>query len=204
MDKIGIFGGTFDPVHYGHLILAEQAMEDASLEQVIFMPARVQPFKMNTSIVDGTHRLAMLKLAIENNPKFSLSDLELNSSQISYTIHTLKKLKDCFKADTELFFIIGTDAFLGIEKWYCADELLRDFSFVIGSRPGHKETELKNQMNAFQIQYGTKMILINNAEVEISSTNIKNRIQEGKSIKYLLPEKVETYIYENLLYSYKT
>ena len=204
MDKIGIFGGTFDPVHYGHLILAEQAMEDASLKQIIFMPARVQPFKMNTSIADGAHRLAMLNLAIENNPKFSLSDLELNSTKVSYTIHTLNQLMETEMADAELFFIIGTDAFLGIEKWYCSDELLSRFSFVIGSRPGYKELELEQQMNAFRVKYATDMILINNAEVEISSTTIKKRIREGKSIKYLLPEKVETYIYENLLYSYKT
>jgi len=200
MRKIGILGGTFDPVHYGHLILAEQARGEAELDQVIFMPALVQPFKLNNRIAEGHHRCAMLKKAIENNPKFSVSVLELNTPEISYTINTLRDLKKILGADAELYFIIGTDAFLGLEKWYCADDLLHEFSFVIGTRPGYKELELRKHIDYFRSEYGTEIILINNSEVEISSTDIKERIQEGKSIKYLLPEAVENYIYENRLY----
>lgn len=204
MKKIGIIGGTFDPVHYGHLILAEQARAEASLDQVIFMPAMVQPFKLNVKIAEGDHRYAMLQRAITGNPYFSVSRMELDKPEISYTINTLKDCKAELGADTELYFIIGTDAFLNLEKWYAAEELLEGFSFVIGTRPGYKEQELKMLIERLRIQYGTEIIEINNSEVEISSTDIKNRIREGKSIKYLLPEGVEEYIYRNRLYLKET
>lgn len=199
MKKTGILGGTFDPVHYGHLILAEQAMGEAKLDQVVFMPALVQPFKRNTKVADANHRLEMLKLATENNPCFSVSDLELSSPEISYTINTLRNLKT-MDPDADLYFIIGTDAFLGLEKWYSSEDLLRCFSFIIGSRPGYKEQELRACMTHYRECYHTNMVLIDNSEVEISSTNIKERFRKGKSIKYLLPEAVEAYIYKNKLY----
>lgn len=201
MKKIGIMGGTFDPVHYGHLILAEQARVEAALDQVIFMPAMVQPFKLNTKITEGRHRYAMLAEAIAGNPYFSVSRKELDTPEISYTIHTLRDCKTEFGRGTELFFIIGTDAFLGLEKWYAAEDLLDCFSFVIGTRPGYKEEELKLHLSNLREKYTTNIIEINNSEVEISSTDIKNRIRDGKSIKYLLPAAVEEYIYKNKLYS---
>lgn len=204
MEKIGILGGTFDPVHYGHLILAEQARTEASLDRVIFMPAMVQPFKLNVKSAEGDHRYAMLQIATAGNPYFSVSRMELDKQEISYTIHTLKDCKEELGADTELFFIIGTDAFLNLEKWYAAEDLLEGFSFVIGTRPGYKEQELKALIGRLSAQYGTKIIEINNSEVEISSTDIKKRIREGKSIKYLLPENVEEYIYKNRLYREET
>lgn len=201
MKKIGIIGGTFDPVHYGHLILAEQARVEAALDHVVFMPAMVQPFKLHAQIADGDHRYAMLLAAVSGNPYFSVSRKELDSQEISYTIKTLKNCKEEYGADTELYFIIGTDAFLSMEKWYAAEELLRGFSFVIGTRPGYKEQELKLLLERVMIKYGTNVLEINNSEVQISSTDIKNRIRSGKSIKYLLPEGVEDYIYNNKLYS---
>lgn len=200
MDKIGILGGTFDPVHYGHLILAEQARAEASLDRVVFMPAMVQPFKLNVKTAGGDHRYAMLQIATAGNPHFSVSRMELDKPEISYTINTLNDCRAELGADTELYFIIGTDAFLNLEKWYAAEDLLEGFSFVIGTRPGYKEQELKTLIGRLRAQYGTKIIEINNPEVEISSTDIKNRVREGKSIKYLLPESVEEYIHKNRLY----
>ena len=200
MKKIGIIGGTFDPVHYGHLILAEQARVEASLDQVVFMPAMVQPFKLNARIAGGNHRYAMLLEAVTGNPYFSVSRRELDSSEISYTINTLRDCKAELGDEAELFFIIGTDAFLGLEKWYASKELLEGFSFIVGTRPGYKERELKLLIGRLKEEYGTEIIEINNSEVEISSTGIKDRIQGGKSIKYLLPESVEEYIYKNRLY----
>ena len=200
MKKIGIIGGTFDPVHYGHLILAEQARVEASLDQVVFMPAMVQPFKLNLKIADGDHRYAMLLEAVKGNLFFSVSKRELDSPEISYTINTLRDCKEEYGSDAELYFIMGTDAFLNLEKWYAAEELLTKFYFVIGTRPGYKEQELKLMLKRIRENFGTKVIEINNSEVEISSTDIKNRIREGKSIKYLLPDRVEEYIYKNKLY----
>ena len=200
MKKIGIIGGTFDPVHYGHLILAEQARVEASLDQVIFMPAMVQPFKLNTRITGGGHRFAMLQEAVAGNPFFSVSRMELDKQEISYTINTLIDCRGEFGTDSELYFIIGTDAFLNLENWYAAEDLLEGFSFIIGTRPGYKEQELKDLVERLKNQYGTKIIEIHNSEVEISSTDIKNRVREGKSIKYLVPEGVEEYIFRNGLY----
>jgi nicotinate (nicotinamide) nucleotide adenylyltransferase len=200
MKKIGIIGGTFDPVHYGHLILAEQARAEAALDQVIFMPAMVQPFKLNVKTADGEHRYEMLRKAIAGNPYFSVSRKELDSQKISFTINTLRDCRIEFGAETELYFIIGTDAFLNLEHWYEAEDLLEGFSFIVGTRPGYKEQELKKLVNRLRVQYGTKILEINNSEVEISSTDIKARIREEKSIKYLLPAEVEKYIYENRLY----
>ncbi len=200
MKKIGIIGGTFDPVHYGHLILAEQARVEAALDQIIFMPAMVQPFKLNSQITEGSHRYAMLLEAVSANPYFSVSRRELDSSEISYTVHTLRECKADFGFDAELYFIIGTDAFLGMEKWYAAEELMENYSFIIGTRPGYKEQELKLLVKRIRETFHTTIIEINNSEVEISSTDIKRRIRQGKSIKYLLPEGVEEYIYHNKLY----
>lgn len=201
MKKVGIIGGTFDPVHYGHLILAEQSRTEASLDYVIFMPAMVQPFKLNMKSAEGEHRYAMLQEAIAGNPHFSVSRKELDSPEISYTINTLKECRAEFGADTEIYFIIGTDAFLSLEKWYAAEDLLEGFSFVIGTRPGHREEERKALVSRLREQYGTKIVEIHNPEIEISSTDIKSRIREGKSIKYLVPERVEDYIYRNGLYT---
>lgn len=200
MKKIGIIGGTFDPVHYGHLILAEQARVEASLDQVIFMPAMVQPFKLNAKITDGSHRYAMLQEAVAGNPYFSVSRMELDKPEVSYTIHTLNDCREDFGADAELYFIIGTDAFLNLEKWYAAEDLLTDFSFVVGTRPGYKEQELNALIQRLQNQYSAEIIEINNSEVEISSTDIKNRVRAGKSIKYLVPDGVEAYIRKYMLY----
>ncbi|HML38956.1 MAG TPA: nicotinate-nucleotide adenylyltransferase [Bacillota bacterium] len=200
MKKIGIIGGTFDPVHYGHLILAEQARAEASLDQVIFMPAMVQPFKLHDKIADGEDRYAMLQEAVAGNPYFSVSRKELDSPEISFTINTLKSCKTEFGEDAELFFIIGTDAFLNLEKWYEAENLIEGFSFVVGMRPGYKEQELRVLVDRLREEYRARIVEINNSEVEISSSDIKKRIREGKSIKYLLPEGVEEYIYRNGLY----
>lgn len=203
MNKIGILGGTFDPVHYGHLILAEQARGEAKLDQVIFMPAMIQPFKLNAKIADASHRYEMLMKATSDNPEFIVSEMELNSPEVSYTIKTLRDCKNRLGENVELYFIIGTDAFLGLEKWYGSDELLKEFCFIVGTRPGYKELELKQRVEYFREKYNTKITQINNSEVEISSTDIKDRIREGKSIKYLLPKSVEEYIYKNHLYMEK-
>lgn len=200
MNRIGIIGGTFDPVHFGHLILAEHARTEASLDQVIFMPAMVQPFKLNKKSAEGEHRFAMLQEAIAGNPNFSVSRKELDSPEISYTIHTLRECRKEYGTDTEICFIIGTDAFLSVEKWYAAKELLENYIFVVGMRPGYKEEELMALESRLRDQYKARIIMIRNPEVEISSTEIKERIREGKSVRYLLPERVEEYIRVNRLY----
>ena len=137
MKRIGIFGGSFDPIHYGHLHLAEEARCRAKLDQVLFIPAWVSPFKQDTQPADGSQRLEMVRMAIASNPGFSVSDMELKRREVSYTADTLRRCKAMAGGESRLYFITGTDAFLTIEQWYKSEELLRNYSFLIGTRPGY-------------------------------------------------------------------
>ncbi len=198
--KIGIFGGSFDPIHIGHLILAEEAFLQAGLDQILFMPAKVSPFKQNQEMASEFHRLEMIKLAIKGNDKFQFSDYEFRGQDVSYTIHTLRGLKKLLGEEHNLYFIMGTDAFLDIEKWYCSKELLMEFSFIIGSRPGYKEDLLMNIIYSLKNKYPCDLIKIRNRHIEISSSGLKQSWKECRSIQYLVPKEVEEYIIAQKLY----
>lgn len=200
MERIGIFGGTFDPIHYGHLILADQARYDVKLSKVVFMPANLSPFKLHREIADGAHRYEMVKLAIAGNPYFDVSDLELGKREVSYTIQTLRACRRDYGPDCELCFITGTDAFLGVERWADADELLTDYSFIVGSRPGYREDALDQLIRELREKRGTRVYKVHMTEVDISSTDIKHKLRAGRPIRYLLPEAVEAYLREKELY----
>lgn len=200
MNKIGIYGGSFDPIHWGHIQLALQAKEELHLDKVIFIPAKHQPFKLDMEVSSEQHRVNMLIQALQGIEELEISYAELENDEISYTINTLRRIRTFYNDDTEFFFILGTDAFLHIELWYKSEELLRDFSFAIGSRPGYKEDELKCCIDRVREVYNTSIIMLNNKELPISSTDIKNNVKRGRSIKNLVPEAVERYIHENGLY----
>ncbi|WP_312649429.1 nicotinate-nucleotide adenylyltransferase [Aminipila sp.] len=200
MNKIGIYGGSFDPIHWGHIQLALQAREELHLDKVIFIPAKYQPFKMDMEVTPEEHRVNMLIQALQGKKGLEISYAELEIDEISYTINTLRRIRTFYSSDTEFFFILGTDSFLNIECWYKSKELLRDFSFAIGSRPGYKEDQLKCCIDKIRAVYNTNIILLNNEELPISSTDIKTHIKMGESIKDLVPESVERYIHENGLY----
>lgn len=203
MNKIGIFGGSFDPIHYGHLLLAEQARSMHGLSRVIFMPAKISPFKLNTMPTKGEDRYAMVLRAIEGNPYFFASDYELQKKTVSYTIETLRALKKEWGNEAKLFFITGTDAFLGIEDWAHAKELLSEFSFLVGNRPGYQDEALERLISQVQNCYETKVEKVEMPKVEISSTDIKERFYSGKSVKYLLPDSVAEYAISHCLYGIK-
>ena len=200
MRKIGVFGGTFDPVHNGHVSLAKDAADQAQLDQVVFMPVYVQPFKQGKKTAEGSDRLTMLRLAVDSDPRLAVSDYEIASEAVSYTYRTLRALKGSFGEDTEIFFICGTDSFLKIESWMKAEELLDRYSFVVGTRPGYKEEELKETIGRIRKNHGTEIVKINNRRVDVSSTVIRERTAAGLSVTGLVPEKVERYIIENRLY----
>ncbi|NLY71231.1 MAG: nicotinate-nucleotide adenylyltransferase [Clostridiales bacterium] len=200
MKKIGIIGGTFDPIHYGHLLLAEQARDILDLQQVVFIPARTSPFKKDMEAAAGEDRYQMVLAATAGNNKFRVSKIELEGPEISYTYYTLLACEKELGDDSELYFICGTDSFLSIEKWIEADKILKKFPLIVGSRPGYKQAEVDNLIKHLTKCYGTRVYKIDMPKVDISSTDIKNRIREGRSIKYLVPETVEKYIYENRLY----
>jgi len=198
--KIGIFGGSFDPVHLGHIGLAKDAITEAGLDKVIFIPAKLQPFKLDKKVTPGEDRLAMLNLATDNIDGLEVSDYELKSDRISYTYLTLREMEKSLGNDVQMYFITGTDSFINIEKWKNAEELLNDFSYIVGSRPGYKMHELEECIERIQNTYNTEVIVINNKELDISSTEIRKRLETGKSAIDLIPDEVERYIREHDLY----
>ena len=197
--KIGIFGGTFDPVHLGHISLAEDACEQAGLKEVIMVPARIQPFKQDKHTASGHDRLRMLALEAEWNDRITVSSYELDNESVSYTYLTLRAMQERHP-DDELYFICGADSLLKIHTWMHADELLTSYSYIIGARPGYKEQEVQEQIQRLHDTYGTSIVLINNKQMDISSTEIRDRLAAGQSVSDLISPKVERYIKEHELY----
>lgn len=200
MKKIGIIGGSFDPVHFGHLLLAEQARDFVSLEQVIFIPAKVSPFKLKSPPADSHHRYKMTELAIKGNPGFSISDIEINSEKVSYTYKTLEKLQEIFGEDASLFFIVGTDSFLTMRDWMEAERIFENFSIIVGYRPRYKDKLLDKMAGYLRENFNTEIIKVRMPKIDISSSNIKKRIKKSRSIRYMMPNSVTEYIYEHRLY----
>lgn len=200
MNKIGIYGGSFDPIHLGHIQLALQAKEELHLDKVLFVPTKRQPFKLDKKVTSEEHRVNMIIQALQGQKDFEISYIELENNEISYTINTLKRIKTFYNDDIEFFFILGVDSFLTIEKWYDSKQLLSNYSFAIGNRPGYKECELKSCISRMRQVYNTNIILLNNKELSISSTDIKANVKKGIRINNLVPKAVERYIHENSLY----
>ena len=200
MDKIGVFGGSFDPVHYGHLILAEQLREEAGLDKIVFIPTYISPFKQAVKATDGRSRVEMLRRAFLGNPNFSVSDIEIQRQGTSYTIDTLEYLQQQYEG-RRIYFIMGTDAFLGIENWYRHEDLLNNFSFLVGMRKGHDNEQLLQTAEELRSRYTLDVRIFDIPELELSSSELRFRCQAGRSIKYLTPDPVIEYIQEQGLYS---
>lgn len=200
MRKIGILGGSFDPVHFGHIGLAEDAKELVSLDEVLLIPAKLQPFKLDKKFVDGTHRLEMIKLATQEISGLTACDYELQQEQISYTYKTLKAISEMEGPDTKIYFITGTDAFLKIDLWKNAKDMLQTYSFIVGNRPGYREEELSECIENLKRDYNTDIIKVDNRRRDISSTEIRQRLENKESLTGLVPEVVERYIITHGLY----
>lgn len=200
MRRIGIFGGSFDPIHNGHLHLAEEARCMAKLDQVLFIPTWISPFKQDSDPASCQQRLDMVRIATSSNPSFAVSDMEIRREVVSYTADTLKRCREMMGEDTRLYFITGTDTFLTIEKWYHAEEILTQYSFIIGSRPGYREEDLIDVIERVRERYGTDVLKIEIPRLEISSSDIRDSIRIGKSVRYLLPDPLLHYIERHQLY----
>ena len=199
MKKVGIMGGTFNPIHNGHLFLAEHAYEQAGLDYVLFMPTMKPPHKADMSIVSAEHRINMVRLAIKNNPKFVLSDLELNRPGITYTSDTLKALKEN-EPDTEYYFIVGGDSLMMMSHWMDPQTVFRLSTIVAGGREQCSQEQLENQVKHLEDAYDGKIILLDMPIMEISSEQIRNRLAKGETIRYYVPDEVISYIQEYDLY----
>ena len=202
MRRIGIMGGTFDPIHYGHLVAAEEARCQFGLEKVIFIPAGHPPHKVSRKISDACHRLAMTRLAIESNPFFTASAIEIERPGLSYTINTVRDMRSTYPL-ADIYFITGADAVLEILSWKHIDELLDQCCFIAAKRPGYRLGRLKAKLPGLRREQFRRITVMEVPALAISSTDIRQRVQTGRPIKYLLPEAVEKYIGEQGLYREK-
>lgn len=198
--KIGISGGTFNPIHNGHLIVAEMVREEFGLEEVLFIPSGMPPHKDLKDVAEAEHRLNMVQQAVKNNPYFFESRVEVERGGYTYTIDTVKNLREVYGNDTRLYYIIGADVLGDLLTWRNYQEVFKLCGFIAVMRPGNDTEGFNRQMEYLKDTFGAVIHFINTPLIEISSTNIRNRVKEGKSIKYLVPEAVENYIKEKGLY----
>jgi len=196
--RVGVFGGTFDPIHIGHLVSAEEAWVELKLERVVFIPAGLPPHKLDHVVSPVEHRLAMLELAIASNPHFAVSRVDMDRFGPSYTADTIELLRDEWGPGVEIYFIMGSDSLLDILTWHDPRRLIRLCRFVVLSRPGY-QVDL-DELDALLPGVASRVQMLNAPELAISSTDIQRRVREGLSIKYQVPEAVEDYIYQHKLY----
>lgn len=197
--NIGIIGGTFDPIHNGHLIIAEYARTSLKLDNVLFIPSGMHPFKDNKKITDAKNRMDMILLAIDSNPCFEVSSLEITRIGITYTIDTMISLKDKYPED-ELYFIFGSDILFELDKWKRIEELSRLCKFVLLDRYSKEEQEIYKRIEELKSSYNIDIEKIKSPIIDISSTEIRERVSKKISIRYLVPELVEKYILNSKLY----
>lgn len=192
--KVGIMGGTFDPVHLGHLIAAERAAEGALLDEVWFMPANVPPHKEQQPAASPEHRLEMVRRAIAGHPDFHCIDIEIHRGGISYSIDTVLELQGRYP-DRRFYYIIGADMVMYLPEWHRIDELVRHISFIGLQRPG-----CDLELSKLPVNIREKVNLVPMPMIEISSTEIRERKRNRRSILFAVPEAVDQYIEENGLY----
>lgn len=193
MKRIFVFGGSFDPIHIGHLILAQSCGEALNC-RVVFLPTGNPPHKSN--ITSARHRLNMLKLAVSGNNKFDISTYEIEKKEKSYTYKTLEHLSKFY--GKEIFFFVGGDSLQDIHKWKKPEMILEQSTLVYAKRPGYI-VEVKNHFDKYGLNYN-KVHEINTPMIDISSTDIRNKVKQGLTIKYLVPLAVERYIKTHNLY----
>jgi len=197
--NVGILGGTFDPVHSGHLILAEVAREQLNLNEVLFIPAGQPWLKVERTITPAEHRLQMLRLALNDTPYFRISEMEIQRSGPTYTIDTINALKKRLSDEDELFFILGQDNLMQLPQWHDAPELIKLCYLVAPPRPGVKKPDLK-ALEAEIPGIRQRVMLMKEPLPDISATNIRERVARGLSVRHLVPEPVNRYIKEHRLY----
>ena len=195
--KIGLFGGTFDPIHNGHLWIAKKAMESCQLDKVIFIPSGIS--YMKTGVSDAYHRVNMVKLAISDCPKFCLSTIESSKEKNSYSHETVSEFKEMYPND-ELFFIIGFDSLENMIKWKNPDIIFEKSTVLVALRGYADEIAAKKLIASYSEKFNAKITMIKCKKIDVSSTQIRHNIKNGIDTGGYLPKKVYDYIYNNLLY----
>lgn len=198
MRRIGVIGGTFDPIHYGHLAAAEEARVKMDLERVLFVVAGMPPHKLNEEVTPVEHRLATVSLAIASNPYFEISTVDVDRPGPSYTVHTISIMQEQMGQETEIFFIMGLDSLAELPTWHQPERLIESCRLVAVKRPG-VEIDLA-ELESSVPGIASRVDIIDMPEVDISSSELQQRVRDGLPIKYQVPEEVETYIMEHGLY----
>lgn len=200
-DRIGIFGGSFNPVHLGHLVAAQDALEHMGLNRVVFLPAAQPPHKHGAPLAASADRLEMLRLAIAGDLRFEVSDDEIGRGGISYTVDTLRRFRARL-ADASLYFIIGADSLLELHTWRDVETVLQLAEIVTVGRPGVALEHVNRETLRLPDPWPARLTvnLVAGHRIDISSTDIRNRVSKGQSIRYLVPEAVERYIHARKLY----
>ncbi len=211
--RIGILGGTFDPVHIAHLRVCEEVAEEIQLDKVYLIPVHIPPHKGEKSITDFSHRLKMLELAVSTSPILDVLDLEGKMGGISYTVHTLKELNRAFGGSHTIYFIMGMDAFLEIDTWYRYKDIFSLAELVVISRPGYEIDDISSYIktlgvecsgisdNTIRLASGRSLIYLPTTHLDISSSHIRKMVKRRRSIRFLVTEDVRRYIEERGLYT---
>lgn len=197
MERWGIIGGSFDPIHLAHVYIAEEAKNKLALDKIIFMPVGSQPLKIDKRVTEASLRFKMVKEAIKGKNCFEVSDYEIKKQGLSYTYETLEHFK---KSNRELYFITGADCLMDLDRWKGVDRIFKACKFVVLTRPGFKAKELLEQKETQEKRYGGEIIFLEVPGLGISSTEIREKIRDGEKIDNLLSKDVIRIIEEENLY----
>lgn len=199
MKKIGIMGGTFNPIHIGHLILAERAMEENGLDEIWLIPTGCSYMKAGTDVLPGEERYAMTKLAVADNQKMKCLDIEINRPGYTYSYETLEQLREKYPTYS-FYFIVGADCLFTIENWKCPERIFEDCEILAAVRNGVCMDEMQRKKQELEQKFHAGIHLLPFPDLEISSTDLRRRIRMGKSVRYLIPDAVVSYIDEKHFY----
>ena len=196
--RYAIYGGSFDPVHIGHVSLADCAVKQCGLDELIFMPAYISPFKQDRKVTDGKDRIAMLETVLGYNPSFSVSDYEIKKGGPSYTVETLRYFRD--RDEGKLHFVCGFDSIVQLDTWYEGPEILKDYPVITVRRPDTDDSLGMEKIGAYRRDFGADITVLDMPPVDASSTEIREKVRRGESISGLVLPETEGYIIEHKLY----
>ncbi|PRY57971.1 MULTISPECIES: nicotinate-nucleotide adenylyltransferase [Glycomyces] len=191
--RIGVFGGTFDPPHLGHLVAASEAAFECGLDEVVFVPAGDPWQKAHIKVTDAAARLEMTRLAVDSDPMFRVSTCDIDREGATYAVDTVADVRAEYEGDVDLFFIIGADSLENLHTWHRVEDLVRSVKFIALNRPGHSRREVDTS-------FGIQVEFIDMPAVDLSSTECRQRVRDGQPVRYLVPDAVAAFIEERGLY----
>lgn len=198
--KIGIMGGTFDPIHYGHLLIAQSAADEFNLDKVLFVPTGKSPHKQEELVTDAEKRCDMVKLAIASNEKFCFCDIEVKNQGVNYTYATLEKLWKLYE-NSRLYFIMGGDSLKDFKTWREPARICRYAVILAAVRDEMAGAEMKETIEELKELYQAEIFMLHSPNFSVSSRSIRERIRENRSVRYLIPDEVEEFIYSEMIYT---